>query len=650
MKLPQDTTPNMLGSTPLPMTLNQGGDGLANQSKRGFAENLRHQISVVAETARQTVKTDKHEPGRQTSVDKPGAIRRGTELPAREQKLPRSATRNERASKDAEPAVNVKSNKQVADDSQAKNQRMSDAVNNGSAPEAVQHLAGVVAPYTDIQPSAISSASLSADEPYFSVTPEQTTPATATGDKNHQSDVVTQNMPAEPVSAAGSYDPAALAHDKTSTSAGALDHALSLASLTIDQPATFNIADMLSGFAFSDPAAQLAAVVATNTVDSPRLFMDGDTLPRAMVDSGNRADAAIDVGAERKHTMIMANMLSGSPAELPLNNPMLMAAPVAIAAGTAWQQTGNRQFQPGSQTIPTVAADPSGTVPAASGSAITDVMSTTNDGFADSSDANMTFSEKLLNQKTSVPGSAQYASMLAQSGSAAPGYSDAPVANGLLSMLVSGQTSAAGSLETTSSSTALSAGAGNSAGSSASGLSASLYTLDQRQQAAAEARLVHAQTTRGMDTSLASTSALKLPGLDAAFGQSGWIDRVGRQMLLQSAQGSSSAQIRLDPPELGSLTVRIQLVDQAAAVNFVSPHAMVRDALEQQSVRLHEMFAEQGIDLIDVSVSDQSAHPDGGEERESGTAGSGSSARVSDDKQAPENSVKKSESLIDFYA
>ena len=184
-------------------------------------------------------------------------------------------------------------------------------------------------------------------------------------------------------------------------------------------------------------------------------------------------------------------------------------------------------------------------------------------------------------------------------------------------------------------------------------LASTLYGADQRQLAAAEARQAHTQQLMTNTPSLVEgkTDTLTRAGaLQLAFGQAGWGERLGRQLLLQTAQGSSSAQIRLDPPELGSLTVRIQLVDQSAAVNFVSPHAMVRDALEQQSQRLQDMFREQGIDLLDVSVSDQregnTDNERGDRERHSAgaqTAGTGTQS---------ENSVtvRKSDSLIDYYA
>jgi flagellar hook-length control protein FliK len=125
-------------------------------------------------------------------------------------------------------------------------------------------------------------------------------------------------------------------------------------------------------------------------------------------------------------------------------------------------------------------------------------------------------------------------------------------------------------------------------------------------------------------------------------------------MLLQSAQGNSSAQIQLDPPELGSLTIRIQLVDQSATVNFVSPHAMVRDALEQQAQRLQEMFNEQGLNLRDVSVSDQSANARQQSQQQSQQQSPEQSAVAGQTTDSHDqeivSSAHKSMSLIDYYA
>lgn len=138
--------------------------------------------------------------------------------------------------------------------------------------------------------------------------------------------------------------------------------------------------------------------------------------------------------------------------------------------------------------------------------------------------------------------------------------------------------------------------------------------------------------------------------MDTAFGQQGWSDSLGRQLMVMSSQGVSSAQIQLDPPELGSLMVKIQVsADQQTNVSFVSQHAVVREALEQQLNRLQDLFRDQGLNLQDVSVSDQSPQQREGESggqqgqrRDSGT--------TEQDPASAEPVMMRSESLIDFYA
>lgn len=69
---------------------------------------------------------------------------------------------------------------------------------------------------------------------------------------------------------------------------------------------------------------------------------------------------------------------------------------------------------------------------------------------------------------------------------------------------------------------------------------------------------------------------------------------------------TQAAEIRLDPPDLGRLNIRLSLnQDQAAAVSFQVSNGQAREALEQSLPRLREMLAEQGIQLADANVSEQ---------------------------------------------
>lgn len=93
----------------------------------------------------------------------------------------------------------------------------------------------------------------------------------------------------------------------------------------------------------------------------------------------------------------------------------------------------------------------------------------------------------------------------------------------------------------------------------------------------------------------------------ARFNTPAWSNALGERAVWVAAQSSRVAEIRLDPPELGSLNVRVQVSQDQVSLNFTSPHAHVRDAVEQSLPRLREMFAEQGLALNDSSVSDQSS-------------------------------------------
>lgn len=98
-----------------------------------------------------------------------------------------------------------------------------------------------------------------------------------------------------------------------------------------------------------------------------------------------------------------------------------------------------------------------------------------------------------------------------------------------------------------------------------------------------------------------------VPGQPVPMQQGGWSEAVVDRVMWLSSQNLKSAEIQLDPAELGRLEVRINMNQDQAQVIFASAHAGVRDALESQMYRLRELFAQQGMNQLDVNVSDQSA-------------------------------------------
>lgn len=90
-------------------------------------------------------------------------------------------------------------------------------------------------------------------------------------------------------------------------------------------------------------------------------------------------------------------------------------------------------------------------------------------------------------------------------------------------------------------------------------------------------------------------------------GNSGWSDAVADKVMWFSANKISSAEIHLNPPDLGPLQVRVSTQHDQTSVIFTSQHAAVRDALDQALPRLRDMMGSQGMHQLDVSVGGQSA-------------------------------------------
>jgi len=90
-------------------------------------------------------------------------------------------------------------------------------------------------------------------------------------------------------------------------------------------------------------------------------------------------------------------------------------------------------------------------------------------------------------------------------------------------------------------------------------------------------------------------------------GGNGWSDAVADKVMWFSANKINSAEIHLNPSDLGPVQVRISTQNDQTTVAFSSPHAAVRDALDHALPRLRDMMGGQGIQLLDVSVGGQGA-------------------------------------------
>ncbi|NHN39421.1 hypothetical protein G8764_19110 [Pseudomaricurvus alcaniphilus] len=138
-----------------------------------------------------------------------------------------------------------------------------------------------------------------------------------------------------------------------------------------------------------------------------------------------------------------------------------------------------------------------------------------------------------------------------------------------------------------------------------------------------------------------------LPGdVKGAVGQPEWHTAVAERVAIMATKRLSSAEIQLDPPELGQLQVRVTLNQDQASVSFASQHAVVREALDQTAFRLREMFEAEGFNLLDVDVSDQSFQQQGQQQQQ---LADGGVAGEADGAGAEVETLAVSNQLVDHF-
>ncbi len=111
--------------------------------------------------------------------------------------------------------------------------------------------------------------------------------------------------------------------------------------------------------------------------------------------------------------------------------------------------------------------------------------------------------------------------------------------------------------------------------------------------------------TAGASLGDAASGRVQVP-ITVTFGQPQWAGMVAERSAQLFSQNINNAELLLDPPELGRMTVHIQVhQNDQASVTFTSANPSVREALDQSSQRLRDLMAEQGLNLVDVDVSDE---------------------------------------------
>ncbi|WP_461536162.1 flagellar hook-length control protein FliK [Spongorhabdus nitratireducens] len=112
-----------------------------------------------------------------------------------------------------------------------------------------------------------------------------------------------------------------------------------------------------------------------------------------------------------------------------------------------------------------------------------------------------------------------------------------------------------------------------------------------------------------------------------------WSEAMGERLVMMASKGQQEAKIRLDPPELGRLGIKVSLNGDELSVRFHTTVMPVRDIIESRFDQLRTSLGEQGLNLVNVDVEtgqqggDAQQHQDeyfaGGAVKKPGSYGAG---------------------------
>lgn len=131
-----------------------------------------------------------------------------------------------------------------------------------------------------------------------------------------------------------------------------------------------------------------------------------------------------------------------------------------------------------------------------------------------------------------------------------------------------------------------------------------------------------------------------------------WGGRLDARLLTMVADNVQTARIHLDPPELGSLEIKMQITQDQASIQVQTQTTQVRDLLDAHAQRLREALASQGIQLTEFDVREGGAEQQGFAQNEGqGEQGSSSSQDLNSSEDEMDAAVKvSSTNLLDTYA
>ena len=148
---------------------------------------------------------------------------------------------------------------------------------------------------------------------------------------------------------------------------------------------------------------------------------------------------------------------------------------------------------------------------------------------------------------------------------------------------------------------------------------------------------------------IAATKPALLP-INAPLLSRDWANELGQRVVMMTSRTIQSAQIQVNPQNLGPIDVKVSMQQDQAQVVFTSQVALTRETIEQALPRLREMLEQNGVTLADVDVRDQSSNQS--EANSQGQSGQPATddPELTADAESQEIEITSPIGLVDYYA
>ncbi|MEW6989375.1 flagellar hook-length control protein FliK [Colwelliaceae bacterium 6441] len=186
--------------------------------------------------------------------------------------------------------------------------------------------------------------------------------------------------------------------------------------------------------------------------------------------------------------------------------------------------------------------------------------------------------------------------------------------------------------------------------------SSAYRTLSQQSLNHAEEQAMQSSIAKASADSMSVQStktAINIHNETIAIHRKDFSDAVKDKVMVMINQKIRQLEIRLDPPELGSMHVKLNLQNEQAAVNFVVQNQQAKEALEQNMGRLKDMLAQSGVDVGEANIeqrNQQSADSDEFAQQGENNRSSNNDTLEQEITMSAANLYKASTSNVDYYA